>query len=124
MEYKDAKNLNCFANEENIELNKLKEYQKKHNINNYNNNSKELFSLSKIKIINLLYQLNDYFKLLKDKFDYKNLISGYKIKFDLKFKLPNYYGSYELQYYTLLKLFIFLFGFELEEKKLKKESIQ
>ena len=91
MEYKDAKNLNCFANEENIELNKLKEYQKKHNINNYNNNSKELFSLSKIKIINLLYQLNDYFKLQKDKFDYKNLISGYKIKFDLKFKLPNYY---------------------------------
>ena len=113
LNYKDAKSLGCFKGEEE-EITKLENFYKKSKINS---TIKEINSLSKIKIINFLYQLNDYYKEGKKKKDFKNLLLVYKIKESLKFKLPNNYGNYELQLFTFLKLFLYLFNFEDEDAK-------
>ena len=118
LEYNDAKILNFFKNEKETEILKLSKYRLNSKIENP---IKEINSLSKVKLINLLCQLNEYYINDKTRQDYKSLLSEYKIKEYLKFKLPNNYGNYELQFYTYLQLFIYLFDFE-EEVKEEKEN--
>ena len=74
-------------------------------------------SLAKLKLINFLYQLNDYYKIGKKETDFKNLLFEYKIKELLKFKLPNNYGNDELKFYTYLQLFFYLFFFVYEDSE-------
>ena len=123
LEYNDAKILDFFKNEEDIETKKLSKYRLNSKIKSP---IKEISSLSKVKLINLLYQINEYYINHKNRQDYKSLLSEYKIKEYLKFKLPNNYGNYELQFYTYLQLFIYLFDFEenVEKKKDGKNNIE
>ena len=114
LEYKDAKFLNFFQNEEEQEIAKLLEYRQKNKIEG---RIKMINSLAKLKLINFLYQLNDYYKIGKKETDFKNLLFEYKIKELLKFKLPNNYGNDELKFYTYLQLFFYLFFFEDEDSE-------
>ena len=95
--------------QEEKELNKIKIFRLENNINEEIN---EINSLSKIMLVNFIYQLNDYYKKNKDKNDFKNLVSEYKLNAKLKFRLPNFCGSKELMFYTYLQLFLEIFYFE------------
>ena len=116
--------------QEEKELNKIKIFRLENNINE---EIKEINSLSKIMLVNFIYQLNDYYKKNKDKNDFKNLVSEYKLNAKLKFRLPNFCGSKELMFYTYLQLFLEIFYFEdsevnkmnideLDENKIENEN--
>ena len=113
LDYKDAKKLKCFQdNEKDIIKESL----------SYNFDIKEIKSLSKIKLFNLLFYIINL-KFSEKQFEgnfidliqniYKKILS-FANDADLIFKAPNNYGNYELQYYTFLGLFVKYFCKKME----------
>ena len=117
LNYNEAKKicLNLITKEEK-EIIKLKKFRLDNKINE---EIKPIDSLSKIMLVNFIYQINDYYKNIKEKNDFINLFSEYKIDTYLKYRLPNFCGSEELIFYTYLQLFIDIFYFE--EKSMQIE---
>ena len=105
IEFQHYKKLKCLKEDDYKEIDKLNSFRESNGISKIN----EINSLSKVKLINFIYQIHNYFKNTKSKEDIQKLILNYQINVDLKFKLPNNYGCYELKYYTFLQLFIALF---------------
>ena len=124
LNYKDAKKLKCFSNDEKDIVKELK--------SNYKDKIPEINSLSKIKLFSFLFYINNlecnfshtennYYKNITEKI--KEKIISFSSKKDLNFKIPNNYGNYELQYYTYLNLFVNYFSEKLDQKRKNKESI-
>lgn len=124
LNYKDAKKLKCFSNDEKDILKELK--------SNYKDKIPEINSLSKIKLFSFLFYINNlecnfshtennYYKNITEKI--KEKIISFSSEKDLNFKIPNNYGNYELQYYTYLNLFVNYFSEKLDQKRKNKESI-
>ena len=121
LDYVDAKEIGNLKTIENNELNKLNMFRSKHNIKTKIN---KINSLSNIKLVNFIYQLNNYYKANKDINDYKKLLLDYCLNTNLKYRLPNFCGNTELIFYTYLQLFIELFSFETYENiKMETEEI-
>ena len=120
LNYKEAKkiDINLMTREEK-EIKKLKEFRLDNGINE---EIKPIDSLSKIMLINFIYQINDYYKNEKEINDFINLFSEYKIDIYLKYRLPNFCGSEELIFYTYLQLFIDIFYFEDEEMQIEVDE--
>ena len=119
LNYDQAKILVDLKTEEQKELEKLNKFRLSNNIHPKIN---EIHSLSKIKLINFIYQINNYYKTNKKINDYKSLLEEYSLNTNLKYRLPNYFGSKELLFYTYLQLFIHLFSFEIvKDEKMKME---
>ena len=112
LNYNEAKTLVNLESQVNKEINKLKQFRLNNNIKSDIN---KIDSLSKIKLVNFIYQINDYYKKRKEMNDYKDLFLEYKLNTNLKYRLPNSYGNTELIFYTYLQLFFDLFYFENEE---------
>ena len=124
LNYKDAKKLKCFSNDEKEIIKELK--------SNYKDKIPEINSLSKIKLFSFLFYINNlecnfshtennYYKNITEKI--KEKIISFSSEKDLNFKIPNNYGNYELQYYTYLNLFVNYFSEKLDQKRKNKESI-
>lgn len=124
LNYKDAKKLKCFSNDEKDIIKELK--------SNYKDKIPEINSLSKIKLFSFLFYINNlecnfshtennYYKNITEKI--KEKIISFSSEKDLNFKIPNNYGNYELQYYTYLNLFVNYFSEKLDQKRKNKESI-
>ena len=124
LNYKDAKKLKCFSNDEKDILKELK--------SNYKDKIPEINSLSKIKLFSFLFYINNlecnfshtennYYKNITEKI--KEKIISFSSEKDLNFKIPNNYGNYELQYYTYLNLFVNYFSEKLDQKRKNNESI-
>ena len=124
LNYKDAKKLKCFSNDEKDILKELK--------SNYKDKIPKINSLSKIKLFSFLFYINNlecnfshtennYYKNITEKI--KEKIISFSSEKDLNFKIPNNYGNYELQYYTYLNLFVNYFSEKLDQKRKNKESI-
>ena len=107
LNYNDAKNLGCFPNIENDVLKELND--------NFKHKTKEIKSLSKIKLLSFLlyisnlkcsfkYIENAHYKDILEKI--KEKIISYSSEKNLIFKIPNNYGNYELQYYSYLNLYV------------------
>ena len=104
LEYKDAKELNCFSSEfvkkmEQLYINNLRKSN-----NNYIDKS-EIESLSKITLFNLIF----YYININDLTDLKKIerdIKEYSLDVFLVFKAPNKFGNVELKFYTLLRLYV------------------
>ena len=104
LEYKDAKELNCFCSEfvkkmEQLYINNLRKSN-----NNYIDKS-EIESLSKITLFNLIF----YYININDLTDLKKIerdIKEYSLDVFLVFKAPNKFGNVELKFYTLLRLYV------------------
>ena len=124
LNYKDAKKLKCFSNDEKDILKELK--------SNYKDKIPEINSLSKIKLFSFLFYINNlecnfshtennYYKNITEKI--KEKIISFSSEKDLNFKIPNNYGNYELQYYTYLNLFVNYFSEKLDQKRKNNENI-
>ena len=124
LNYKDAKKLKCFSNDEKDILKELK--------SNYKDKIPKINSLSKIKLFSFLFYINNlecnfshtennYYKNITEKI--KEKIISFSSEKDLNFKIPNNYGNYELQYYTYLNLFVNYFSEKLDQKRKNNESI-
>ena len=105
LDYRDAKSLNCLNEDENKIILESKRY--------FNEDIKEINSLSKMKLFNLLFRLFD-FKITDEPYfkcatEIKDVLNSYAINETLIFKILNNYGNYELQYYTYLRLFVIYF---------------
>ena len=122
LNYDDAKSIfKDLKTQEANEINKLNKFLKDQKINS---NIKTIDSLSKIKLVNFIYQINYYFKNKKEKKDYQDLLSEYRLNTNLKYRLPNYYGNKELIFYTYLQLFIEIFSFESNETKMETDELE
>ena len=95
--------------QEEKEIKKLNKFRVENNINE---KISKIDSLSKIMLVNFLYQLNDYYKKHQKKNEFKDLLSEYQLNTDLKYRLPNFCGNKELIFYTYLQLFYEIFYFE------------
>ena len=124
LNYKDAKKLKCFSNDEKDIIKELK--------SNYKDKIPEINSLSKIKLFSFLFYINNlecnfshtennYYKNITEKI--KEKIISFSSEKDLNFKIPNNYGNYELQYYTYLNLFVNYFSEKLDQKRKNNENI-
>ena len=124
LNYKDAKKLKCFSNDEKDILKELK--------SNYKDKIPKINSLSKIKLFSFLFYINNlecnfshtennYYKNITEKI--KEKIISFSSEKDLNFKIPNNYGNYELQYYTYLNLFVNYFSEKLDQKRKNNENI-
>ena len=104
LEYKDAKELNCF----NSEFVKKMEQLYINNLSKSNNNyidKSGIESLSKITLFNLIF----YYININDLTDLKKIerdIKEYSLDVFLIFKAPNKFGNVELKFYTLLRLYV------------------
>ena len=124
LNYKDAKKLKCFSNDEKDIIKELK--------SNYKDKIPEINSLSKIKLFSFLFYINNlecnfshtennYYKNITEKI--KEKIISFSSEKDLNFTIPNNYGNYELQYYTYLNLFVNYFSEKLDQKRKNNENI-
>lgn len=110
LNYSQAKNIySNITTQEEKELKKLKQFRLENNINE---EIGEIDSLSKIMLVNFIYQLNDYCNKEMEMNDFKNLISEYTLNTNLKYRFPNFCGNKELMFYTYLQLFLEIYYFE------------
>ena len=120
LNYDEAKLLVDLKIEEDKELKKLNNFR---SLNNIKSIIKEIDSLSKLKLVNFIYQINNFYKTKKQINDYIDLLEEYSLNTNLKYRLPNFCGSRELLFYTYLQLFIEIFSFEIDKDENTKMDI-
>ena len=129
LDFQKALYLNCFENKD-IE-NTLEEYNK--HLVNYKLKSEVINSINDIHSFSRLKLFNFFFFFLENDFtnmkgsDILQKILSHSIPQTLVFKIPNKYGSIELQYYTyiivLANIFLQFFNLENNSKYEKKDFI-